>query len=113
MVMGRAIAFAPTSEPFGPGPPIPFEQPEQDLPGEMGMLLPLAVWSYSRVMMQVVPEQKETWGGELTTPPADCRPMFRVLLSEARWIWYSGPLYEANIARVVLYAASHGVPPDA
>ena len=60
-----------------------------------------------------MPEQKETCGAELTTPPADSRPMFKVLPSEARWTWYSGPLYEANIARVVLYAASHGVPPAA
>src|SRR5579859_2798040 len=34
MVMGSAIAFAPMSEPFGPGPARPFEQPEQELPGE-------------------------------------------------------------------------------
>lgn len=64
-------------------------------------------------MMHVVPAQKETCGAEATRPPADASPMFRVLLSEARWIWYSGPSYEENIARVVLYAASHGVPPDA
>ena len=30
------------------------------MPGEMGMLLPLEVWSYSSVMVQVVPEQNET-----------------------------------------------------
>ena len=79
------------SEPFGPGPEIPLEQPEQDVPGEMGMLLPLEVWSYSSVMVQVVPAQNETCGAELTTPPADSRPMLRWLPSEARWIWYSGP----------------------
>jgi hypothetical protein len=29
------------------------DEPEHDVPGEMGMLLPLAVWSYSTVMVQV------------------------------------------------------------
>ena len=80
------------SEPPGPGPLSALPQPEQELPGEMGRLLALEVWSYSSVMVQVVPAQKETCGAELTIPPAACRPMFRVLLSEARLIWYSGPL---------------------
>jgi hypothetical protein len=57
----------------------------------MGMLLPFGVWSYSSVMVQVVPAQNETCGAELTIPPADSRPMLRWALSEARWIWYSGP----------------------
>jgi hypothetical protein len=39
MVTGSDMAGEPMSEPLGPGPPIPFEHPEQDLPGEMGMLL--------------------------------------------------------------------------
>jgi len=37
-------------------------------------------------MVQVVPAQNDTWGAELTTPPVASRPMFRVLLSEARLI---------------------------
>jgi hypothetical protein len=53
------MAGEPVSEPPGPGPEIPAEHPEQDVPGEMGMLLPLGLWSYSSVMVQVVPEQKE------------------------------------------------------
>ena len=55
------------------------------------MLLPFEVWSYSSVIVQVVPEQNETCGAELTTPPADPGPMLRVAPSDARWIWYSGP----------------------
>ena len=42
---GSAIAFAPMSAPFAPGPFRPPEQPEHDEPGEMGRSLPLAVWS--------------------------------------------------------------------
>ena len=85
------MAGAPISAPFGPGPAIAFEQPEHDLPAEMAMLLPLEVWSYSSVMVQGVPAQKETCGAELTSPPADSRPMLSWAPSEARWIWYSGP----------------------
>jgi hypothetical protein len=79
------------SAPSVAGPEIPPEQPEQDVPSEMGMLLPLDVWSYSSVMVQVVPAQNETWGAESTTPPSDSSPMLRWVSSEARWIWYSGP----------------------
>src|SRR5260370_40247324 len=79
ILTGSAIAGAPMSEPFGPGPGIPCEQPEQDVPGEMGMLLRLALWSYSFVMVQLVPEQNETCGAELSSPPVDARPMFRGL----------------------------------
>ena len=38
-------------------------------------------------MVQVVPEQNDTWGAELTTPPVDSRPILRSLPSEARWTW--------------------------
>ena len=34
-------------------------------------------------------------------------------LSDERRTWYSEPLYAANNARVVLCAATHGVPPAA
>jgi hypothetical protein len=36
--------------------------------------------------------------------------MFIVVLSEERRTWYSGPSYAAYSARVVLCAATHGVP---
>ena len=56
------------------------------------MLLALAVWSYSSVMVHVVPAQNEFSGATLTTPPADSRPTLRNVESEARCTWYSGPL---------------------
>src|SRR5258708_13926406 len=49
MVIGSAIAFAPMSEPFGPGPDRPLEQPDQDLPGEIGRFLALDDWSSASV----------------------------------------------------------------
>jgi hypothetical protein len=39
--------------------------------------------------------------------------MSRVVLSDARLTWYSAPLYERYSARVVLCAATQGVPPEA
>jgi len=44
-VTGSAMAGAPMSAPFVPGPGTPPEQPEQEVPGEMGMVLPFALWS--------------------------------------------------------------------
>jgi hypothetical protein len=38
--------------------------------------------------------------------------MFRVALSEERRTWYSEPLYAPYSARVVLCAATQGVPPE-
>ncbi len=65
------------SAPLGPGPAFPPLQPEQEVPGEIGMLLPLEVWSYSSVMMHVVPAQNEFSGATLTTPPVDSKPTLR------------------------------------
>jgi hypothetical protein len=65
------------------------------------------------VIRQVVPEQNESWAEASAYPPALRTPMFRVVLSEERRTWYSGPLYEAYRARVVLCAATQDVPPDA
>jgi hypothetical protein len=65
------------------------------------------------VMRQVVLAQNASWAAASTTPPALSRPMSRVVLSDARRTWYSGPLYAANSARVVLCAATQGVPPAA
>jgi hypothetical protein len=39
--------------------------------------------------------------------------MFAVAPSEARFTWYSEPLYDENSARTVLCAATQGVPADA
>jgi hypothetical protein len=39
--------------------------------------------------------------------------MSAVALSEARRTWYNRPLYAPKRARVVLWAATHGVPLDA
>jgi hypothetical protein len=39
--------------------------------------------------------------------------MSRVVLSDERLTWYSGPLYAWKSARVVLCAATQGVPPEA
>ena len=75
------------SEPLGPGPEMPLPQPEHEVPAETGMLLAFDVWSYSSVIVQVVPEQNEVSGATLTTPPAAVRPTFRVLPSEARFTW--------------------------
>src|ERR1700734_64464 len=89
---GSASAGAPMSAPPGPGPAFPPLQPEQEVPGEIGMLLPLELWSYTSVMVHVVPAQNEFSGATLTTPPADFRPTLGKVESEARWTWYSGPL---------------------
>lgn len=62
---------------------------------------------------QVVPEQNESCAAASADPPALRTPTSRVVLSEARRTWYSGPLYEAYNARVVLWAATQGVPPAA
>ena len=65
------------------------------------------------VMTQVVPAQNESCAAALAYPPALSTPMSRVVLSEARRTWYSGPLYAPYSARVVLCAATQGVPPEA
>ena len=52
------MAFAPMSAPVGPGP---FQKP----PGEIGRSLWLALWSYSFVIVQVVPAQNEDCGAAL------------------------------------------------
>src|SRR6185437_15844653 len=64
-------------------------------------------------MVQVVFAQNESCAGALATPPAAIVLMSAVALSEERFTWYSGPLYAANSARMVLCAVSHGVPPAA
>ena len=51
------------------------------------MLLALELWSYSSVMVHVVPAQNEFSGATLTTPPVDSRPTLRNVESEARWTW--------------------------
>ena len=51
------------------------------------MLLALEVWSYSSVMVHVVPAQNEFSGATLTTPPVDSKPTLRKVESEARWTW--------------------------
>jgi hypothetical protein len=65
------------------------------------------------VMRQVVPAQKESCAAALATPPALSGLMSRVVLSDERLTWYSEPVYAANSARVVLCAATQGVPPEA
>jgi len=60
-----------------------------------------------------VPAQNESCAEALANPPALRVPMSVVAPSDARLTWYSLPLYEPNSARVVLCAATHGVPPDA
>ena len=65
------------------------------------------------VIRQLVLAQNESCVAALTTPPALSTPTSRVVLSDARRTWYSGPLYAPYKARVVLCAATHGVPPEA
>ena len=65
------------------------------------------------VMTQLVLAQKESCAAASAYPPALSTPMSLVALSEARLTWYSGPLYAAYRARVVLCAATQGVPPEA
>ncbi len=65
------------------------------------------------VMRQVVPAQKESCTVASATPPALKGGMSRVALSDERLTWYSEPLYAPYNARVVLCAATHGVPPEA
>ncbi len=62
-------------------------------------------------MTQLVSAQKESCAAASAYPPALSRPMSLVALSTARLTWYSGPLYAPYSARVVLCAATHGVPP--
>ena len=47
------------------------------------------------------------------TQPALSTPMLRVVRSEERRTWYRLPAYDVYSARVVLCAATHGVPPAA
>jgi hypothetical protein len=65
------------------------------------------------VMTQVVPAQNESCAAASAYPPAPGTPMFRMLLSDERRTWYNDPSYAAEIARVVLNATTHGVPPAA
>jgi hypothetical protein len=65
------------------------------------------------VITQVVPPQNESCAAALATPPGLSTPMFVVAPSEERRTWYSEPLYDPYKARVVLCAATHGVPPAA
>ncbi len=65
------------------------------------------------VMTQLVPAQKESCTVASATPPALSGPTSLVALSEARFTWYSGPLYAPYKARVVLCAATQGVLPAA
>ena len=52
------------SAPPAAGPALPWLQPEQEVPGEIPMLLALDVWSYSSVMVQVVPD---SWTQRMNT----------------------------------------------
>jgi hypothetical protein len=63
------------------------------------------------VITHVVPAQNESCDAASAYPPASSTPMFRVVLSDERRTWYSDPAYDAYNARVVLCAATHGVPP--
>src|SRR3954447_24260428 len=75
--------------------------------------LPRPDWSYTTVITHDVPAQNESWAAASATPPALSTPTLRVALSEDRRTWYRFPVYAANSARVVLCAATHGVPPAA
>jgi hypothetical protein len=44
------------------------------------------------LMRQLVLAQNESWAAALATPPGLSTPMSRVVLSEERFTWYSGPL---------------------
>src|SRR5262245_21959078 len=68
------------------------------------------VWSKMIEMTHVVLVQKESCDAALAYPPTARTPMLRVVLSDARRIWYRFPLYAWNSARVVLCAATQGVP---
>jgi hypothetical protein len=70
------------------------------------------VWSYTLEIRQVVSLQKESCCAALAYPPAASSPMSVFAPSEERVTWYSGPLYAENSARVVLCAATHGVPAE-
>jgi hypothetical protein len=59
---------------------------------------------------QVDPEQKVSWAAEFAMP--DVGVMFSVLPS-VRWTWYRLPVYALYSDRVVLCAATQGVPPEA
>ena len=45
-------------------------------------------------IVQVVPEQNESWS-ELLAKPPEPTMMSLVLLSDAFWTWYRGPVYDA------------------
>ena len=65
------------------------------------------------VMTQFVLAQNASCAAASATPPSLSTPMSLVVLSDERRTWYSGPLYAPYSARVVLCAATHGVPPEA
>src|ERR1044071_6783497 len=71
------------------------------------------VWSKMIVTVHVVLAQNVSCAAALANPPALSVLMLVVALSDARRTGYSGPLYALNSARVVLCAATHGVPPEA
>jgi len=53
--------------------------------------------------------QNTSCAGALAAPPAATTPMSSVALSP-RCTWYSAPSYAPYSARVMLWAATHGVP---
>src|SRR5262245_21348451 len=106
MVIGAAAALARLSKPPGAGPRNP--------PGGAWVrLLRRTVWSKMIVIAHVVPAQNASCAAASAGPPALTNPMSRVVLSDDRRTWYRAPLYASNSARVVLCAATHGVPPAA
>src|SRR5690349_11265337 len=68
--------------------------------------LPCPDWSRTAVITHEAPAQNASCAAASAIPPGDSTPMSRVMLSEERLTWYSGPRYEPNSARTVLCAAT-------